>query len=153
MTRCSDQQPSPGGIATCATASGLRRRGFLKGAVAIAASVLGSFTARAETPTAEVPKKKAYSIVDVQIRDKDVFYKEYVPGHSSTLIKFGGRFLVATSKKQIIEGDWPSDHVVVIHEWPDLEHFHNWYESPDYTPWKKLRHSVSTANVILVEGV
>lgn len=153
MKSSDGQQPCLGGVANQIVPAGLRRRGLLKGAAVIAASVLGSFTARAQTPAAEAPKKKAYTIVDVQIRDKDVFYKEYVPGHSPTITKFGGRFLVATPKKQIIEGDWPSDHVVVVHEWPDLEHFRAWYDSPDYAPWKKLRHSVSTANVILVEGV
>ena len=93
MKSSDGQQPCLGGVANQIVPAGLRRRGLLKGAAVIAASVLGSFTARAQTPAAEAPKKKAYTIVDVQIRDKDVFYKEYVPGHSPTITKFGGRFL------------------------------------------------------------
>ena len=129
------------------------RRDVLRVGVGTALAALLARSARAETSPAETPRKKAYSIVDVQIRDKEVFYKQYVPGHGASLEKFGGRFLVATPRQKIIEGNWPADHVVVVHEWPDSEHFEAWYNSSEYEPWKKLRHSVSSANVILVEGV
>ena len=93
----------------------------------------------------------SYSIVAVSVNDAETFQK-YVDGHQGTLDKYNGRFLVASPDFEAIEGSWPGQ-IVVVHEWPDRDSFHRWYDSDEYAPWKKMRFSSATANVILVDGL
>lgn len=92
-----------------------------------------------------------YSIVGVTVNDQQLF-QQYVDGHTGTLTKFGGRFLVAGPDFELIEGVSPGD-VVVVHQWPDRAAFHAWYDSDDYRPWKKMRFASAVANVILIDGL
>ena len=92
-----------------------------------------------------------YSIVGVTVKDPQLFQK-YVDGHMDSLTKFGGRFVVAGSDFELIEGVAPGD-VIVVHEWPDRTAFHAWYASDDYRPWKEMRFASAVANVILIDGL
>ncbi len=93
----------------------------------------------------------AFSLVRVDIRDGKAF-GEYVAGHTPTIAAVGGRFVVAGAMPQTIEGQWPARRMVV-HQWPSAQVFLDWYDSPAYAPWKRLRHSASSADVVLVQGV
>ena len=93
----------------------------------------------------------AYSIVRIEVRDGRAF-GEYVAGHTPSLAAAGGRFIAAGAMPQAIEGDWPPRRMV-IHQWPDARAFLSWYESAAYAPWKRLRHSASSADVVLVQGI
>ncbi|WP_207062896.1 DUF1330 domain-containing protein [Motiliproteus sp. SC1-56] len=96
--------------------------------------------------------KKAYSIVNiVRILDEKKF-AAYVTGHLPTLAPYGGRFLVKGGRGDVLEGEWPSN-LIVIHEFPSTEQFKAWYHSEAYRPWKALRQSCAEVNVILTEGV
>jgi uncharacterized protein (DUF1330 family) len=95
--------------------------------------------------------KKAYNIVNIlRISDQEKF-NEYVVGHIPTIEKFGGKFLVKGNFGEVLEGGWESN-LIVVHEFPSIERFKQWYESEDYRPWKELRQSCSDVNVILTEG-
>lgn len=96
-------------------------------------------------------KMPAYSIVAVTVTDPERFQR-YVEGHRDTLSKFGGRFLAAGPEFDRIEGNWPGQ-LVVLHEWPDRDAFHSWYESDDYRPWKAMRFSSATAHVVSIDGL
>ena len=93
----------------------------------------------------------AYSIVAVTVNDPDLFQR-YVDGHQGTLAGFGGRFIVAGSEFEVLEGDWPGQ-IVVVHEWPDRRAFHAWHTSDDYRPWKEMRRAAASATVVLVDGL
>ena len=93
----------------------------------------------------------AYSLVAVTVNDHQLF-QEYVDGHKGTLDKYGGRFLIASSEFDTIEGSWPG-HIVVLHEWPDRDAFDAWYSSSEYKPWKEKRFASAEANVVLVDGL
>ena len=93
----------------------------------------------------------AYSIVAVTVHDQQLF-QHYVEGHKGTLDKYGGRFLIASSDYEMIEGKWPGQ-VVVVHEWPDRDAFNAWYTSSEYKPWKEKRFASAQANVVLVDGL
>ena len=93
----------------------------------------------------------AYSIVAVTVNDQQTF-QHYVDGHKGTLEKFGGRFLIAGSDFDTIEGKWPGQ-VVVVHKWPDRDAFHAWYASSEYKPWKEMRFASAEANVVLLDGL
>lgn len=92
-----------------------------------------------------------YSIVAVTVNDERLF-RQYVEGHTPTLEKYGGRFLVAGADFETIEGQWPGQ-LAVVHEWPHREAFHTWYNSDDYKPWKEMRFASAVAKVILSDGV
>ena len=130
------------------------RRGFL----AATPIVLGMSTSQSvhaqATPTSE-PRpwtdQTAYSIVRIEVRDGKAF-GEYVAGHTPTIAAAGGSFLVAGARPQTVEGNWPN-RLMVIHQWPNARTFLDWYDSAAYAPWKRLRHSASSAQVVLVQGV
>jgi len=92
-----------------------------------------------------------YSLVAVTVKDPELFQR-YVDGHQGTLEKFGGRFLIAGSDFETIEGTWPGQ-IVVVHVWPDRNAFHAWYASSDYKPWKELRFASAEAKVVLIDGL
>ena len=95
--------------------------------------------------------KKAYNIVQIlRIRDQEKF-NAYVAGHIPTIEKYGGRFLVKGASGEVLEGRWESGRIVV-HEFPSIGHFKEWYDSEEYRPWKALRQSCADVNAILAEG-
>jgi len=94
----------------------------------------------------------AYSVVDVDVSVPSVFFGKYVPGHQGSVQKFGGTFLVAGNKVQTIEGSW-KPRLVVMHRFPSIQLWKEWYDSTDYAPWKPLRHGSSRADVMLMEGL
>jgi len=93
----------------------------------------------------------AFSIVCVSIHDGKAF-GQYVAGHTPSIAAAGGRFLVAGSLPTAIEGEWPARRMV-MHQWPRPKSFLDWYDSAAYAPWKRLRHSASSADVVLMQGV
>jgi uncharacterized protein (DUF1330 family) len=96
--------------------------------------------------------KKAYCIVNIlQINDQEKF-TDYIAGHIPTIEQYGGKFLVKGGAGEILEGDWPSTRIV-IHEFPSLAQFKQWYNSAEYRPWKALRQSCAEVNVIVSEGL
>ncbi len=62
--------------------------------------------------------------------------------------KFGGKFLVKGALGEVLEGTFPS-HFIVMHEFPSISRFKEWYYSEEYRPWKALRQEAADANVIL----
>lgn len=76
---------------------------------------------------------------------------EYLQRIDATLAEFGGRFLVHGGKKEVIEGAWPGDLIVI--KFPDGERARAWYGSPGYQDILALRTNNSEADVIFVPGV
>lgn len=93
----------------------------------------------------------AYVIVNVNVADPDRYedYKRMVP---PSLAAYGGRFAVRGGKVDVREGNWRPKRIVIL-EFPDAEQARAWYDSPEYSEAKKLRHATSTADLIIVEGV
>ncbi|MFD2166986.1 DUF1330 domain-containing protein [Thalassotalea euphylliae] len=94
---------------------------------------------------------KAYNIVNILRIHDDEKFSEYVKGHIPTIEAYGGRFLIKGYSGEVLEGNWPSNFIVV-HEFPSIERFKAWYYSDEYQPWKQLRQSCADVNVILTEG-
>lgn len=51
----------------------------------------------------------------------------------------------------VIEGHWDAD-LVTLQRWPSLERFHDFYDSPQYRPWRDLRHGAADSRLALLEG-
>ena len=93
----------------------------------------------------------AYFIVDqLEITDPETM-KTYAAGVAATIEKYGGRLVVRGGDFEVKEGDWTPKRIVVL-EFKDMATLKAWYDSPEYTPLKKMRLASSRSNAVMVEG-
>jgi uncharacterized protein (DUF1330 family) len=92
----------------------------------------------------------AYMIVDVTIYNEDEYarYRALTP---PTIEAYDGKFVVRGGKTEIIEGEWNPQRLVVL-EFPTAARAKEWWNSPEYSPLKKIRHDNAKTNMLLVEG-
>ena len=94
----------------------------------------------------------AYVIADVrEVRDLDALL-EYRRRNTDAVANHGGRFLVRGGEATPLEGEWPTQRIVLI-EFPDAAAARAWWESDEYAPLKAMRRQASDTNIVLVEGV
>jgi uncharacterized protein (DUF1330 family) len=94
----------------------------------------------------------AYVIADVRaVRDAAALV-EYRRRNTDAVAAHGGRFVARGGAVTLLEGEWPTERIVVM-EFPDAAAARAWWESDDYAPLKELRRGASDTNIILVEGV
>ena len=94
----------------------------------------------------------AYVIADVRdVRDVEALL-EYRRRNTDAVAHHGGRFVVRGGATTLLEGEWPTQRIVVI-EFPDADAARAWYQSTEYAPLKALRQGASDTNIILLEGV
>jgi uncharacterized protein (DUF1330 family) len=93
----------------------------------------------------------AYVIVNVNARDPER-YEEYKQMAQDTVAQFGGRYLVRGGKMQVLEGAWAPTRIVVL-EFDSYEKALAWWHSAEYASAKQLRQSLSTTNLVIVDGV
>jgi len=93
----------------------------------------------------------AYVIAQIRIHDR-TRYDRYAAGFLPTLPPFGGRLLAADENPAVMEGDWPSDKVVLI-AFPDAEKARAWAASPAYAAITVDRVAATDGVVILAQGV
>lgn len=75
----------------------------------------------------------------------------YLTAIDATLAPFQGRFVIHGSSKDILEGSWPGDLVIIA--FPDRQAARSWYGSPAYQAILPLRTRNSEADIILVDCV
>ena len=78
--------------------------------------------------------------------------KIYSSKVNETIEKYGGTKIVRSSDIKIVEGDWDPDRITII-AFPDMASLDRWYDSPEYSELKVMRHSVMTSNAIAVPGI
>ena len=76
---------------------------------------------------------------------------EYLQKIDATLAPFGGRFLIHGGNREVVEGTWPGDIIVIA--FPDRGHVRAWYSSPAYQAILRLRTENSDGDVIIADGV
>jgi uncharacterized protein (DUF1330 family) len=94
----------------------------------------------------------AYAIGRLQMRNPS-WREEYGPKTAALVEKHGGKFLVRGGAMEQLEGDGPLPSVVVVLEFPSMQHARDWYNDPEYAPLIALRQTGSDLDFILVEGV
>lgn len=92
---------------------------------------------------------KGYWVVRVDVSDPEQ-YKKYVAANAGPLGKYGAHFLVRAGRSETAEGISRSRNVVI--EFPSYEVALECWRSPDYQAAIRLRTSVSTADVLIIEG-
>jgi len=92
---------------------------------------------------------KGYWIVRVDITDQEQ-YKRYVAANAEPLKKYGARFLVRGGSFENPEGTSRTRNAVI--EFPSYQAALDCWKSPEYQRAITLRRSVSTADLIIIEG-
>lgn len=93
----------------------------------------------------------AYMIVEVKVKDP-VKYEDYKKLTPATIELYGGKFIVRGGKAELIEGEEKPKRIVLL-EFESSEKAKAWWNSPEYSTAKKLRHAAADSRMILVEGV
>ena len=92
-----------------------------------------------------------YIVADIEITDPDE-YQKYAQHTAATLEPYGGKFLVRGGQPETVEGDWKTKRIVII-EFPSVEQAKIWYDSPEYSAIKGIRHGSTISNILLVHGI
>jgi uncharacterized protein (DUF1330 family) len=92
---------------------------------------------------------KGYWIARVDVADAEK-YKAYIEANAKPFRDFGARFLVRAGKYENPEGASRSRNIVL--EFPSYQAALDCYRSPEYERAIKLRTSVSTIDLIIIEG-
>ena len=92
-----------------------------------------------------------YAVVNIRITDPDR-YAEYREKAPDTISHYGGKYLARGGAVEVLEGNWDPQRLVIL-EFESMERFHEWYDSPEYAPFKQLRSESSATEFVVVEGL
>jgi len=92
---------------------------------------------------------KGYWILRVDIADPER-YKAYIAANAEPFKKFGARFLVRAGRFENPEGSSRSRNAVI--EFPSYQAALDCWKSPEYQRALELRKSVSTIDLLIIEG-
>ena len=93
----------------------------------------------------------AYVVVNIKVTDPDR-YAEYREKAPDTISRYGGRYRVRGGAVEVLEGEWNPQRLVIL-EFECMERCHEWYDSPEYAPLKRLRGEAAVAEFVVVEGL
>ena len=80
----------------------------------------------------------AFMLAELTIRDPERFL-EYGTAVIPIIESFGGKVLaVSVPAPEPLEGE-PVDRSLVVHGWPSMDRWTEFYESPEYQPVKAIR--------------
>ncbi|MCX2953980.1 DUF1330 domain-containing protein [Lentzea sp. NEAU-D7] len=91
----------------------------------------------------------AYVVIDLNVADPAGF-QQYVDGVTPLIEKAGARNVLTDGDALVLEGDW-APPTLVIHEFPDRAAVQEFWDSPEYQPFKELRRRYSTVKVVVGE--
>jgi len=93
----------------------------------------------------------AYLIANVEVTDP-AGYEEYKKQAPATIAAYGGRYLTRGGAREVLEGDWSPNRVVIL-EFPSMAQLKAWYDSPEYRPLRQIRGRTTHSSVVSVEGL
>ena len=92
-----------------------------------------------------------YLIAEVEITDPGKL-QDYAAKVESTLAPFQHHYVVRTSRIQTLEGDGPTNRIVII-AFDSVAKARAWYDSPAYAAIRPIRQSAAKSRVFVVEGI
>ncbi len=92
-----------------------------------------------------------FVIADIEVLDLPAFeqYSQLVP---ATIASYGGRYLARGGATEVLEGSWDPKRCIIL-EFPDMERFQTWWDSPEYAPLRALRQRATTSNLVVTQGL
>jgi uncharacterized protein (DUF1330 family) len=94
-----------------------------------------------------------YQLTEMRVTGADKL-REYGRRAIPLVEHYGGRILAMSYSGQrgsIIEGHWPDDEIVVLHQWPSRDAFEAFYSSGDYALLKPIRLGAAESRLMLLE--
>ena len=92
-----------------------------------------------------------YVILDIDVKDP-AGYEEYKKQGAPTILAYGGKPLARGGRTEVMEGSWQPKRIVML-EFKSFQEARAWWNSPEYSQARKLRHKSAKTNVIFVEGL
>jgi uncharacterized protein (DUF1330 family) len=92
-----------------------------------------------------------YVIADVEVLDA-TGYEEYRQKVPATITAYGGRYLARGGATEVLEGSWSPKRCVIL-EFPDMERFRTWWDSPEYVPLRHLRERTTRSHLVVTQGL
>jgi uncharacterized protein (DUF1330 family) len=92
----------------------------------------------------------AYVVVEADVLDEEASLA-YAAVAQPSILRHGGRYLVAGPTPEPVEGTWDSSRFVVI-EFPDMDRIREWYDSPEYRQAREIRKSATLVKMLFAEG-
>ena len=96
-------------------------------------------------------KPPAFVIGEIDVRDAEIFAKEYLPAASKTIRDGGGKYIVGGDKSVSFYGEPPKRIAVMVFE--SLEKAEATFNSEAYKTAKAAGDKVATFRIYAVEGV
>lgn len=92
-----------------------------------------------------------FVIADIEVLAPSLFeeYRQKVP---ATIAAHGGRYVARGGHTEVLEGSWSPRRCVIL-EFPDMEHFRTWWDSPEYAPLRALRLRSTNSNLVVTQGL
>ena len=115
---------------------------------ALVGAVLGAAGVQALHAQAKPP---AYVVGEIDVRDGEVFAKEYLPTASKTIRDGGGKYIVGGGKSVAFYGDPPKRIAIMAFE--SLEKAEATFNSEAYRTAKAAGDKVATFRIYAVEGI
>lgn len=91
----------------------------------------------------------AYALAHVRSVDLCPDIVEYLERIQETMDPFGGRFAFHGGRKDVVEGSWAGDLILI--EFPTLDAVRSWWTSPEYEAIKHLRTDHMAADIVLFD--
>jgi uncharacterized protein (DUF1330 family) len=91
----------------------------------------------------------AYALAHVRSVELCPDIVEYLERIQGTMAPFGGRFAFHGGEKDVVEGSWPGDLILI--EFPALDAVRAWWASPEYQAMKHLRTDHMAADIVLFD--
>jgi uncharacterized protein (DUF1330 family) len=93
----------------------------------------------------------AYVISEVTARGPEAF-ANYRTRAEESIRQHGGQYLVRSAQTELLEGE-REPRMLVIVEFPSLEHARTWYRPAEYAAALEFRDKAMTRILTLVDGV
>lgn len=93
----------------------------------------------------------AYAVAHLRNVEMGPDIVAYLETTDATLAPFAGRFVVHGGDKDVLEGAWPGDLIVIA--FPDRAAARAWYASDAYQAILPLRARNSQGDTIIIDGV
>lgn len=94
----------------------------------------------------------AYFLVDVLEVTDPAKIEEYKRRVGPVVEKFGGQYLAAGGRTEVLEGSWRPTLPVLI-QFPSFEQAQRWYASDEYRGLKALRLAATRCTAVLFDGL
>ncbi len=97
-------------------------------------------------------KSKGYIFAELDVTDPELFYSEYMPRVRPPLEKYGAKFLIASDKPEVLEGERVVKRIVFI-EFESPERAREFYHSKDYQEVIDYRFRSANTHLYMLDGV